>query len=204
MVEVGVAEVIAFVAVVPAKVTVPLLCAKVPLFVNVPLMVITPEYAVSELAALIVKLLKAIVGVPVVVIAVDPPNVAVSLPAPSTPLTTILPVTVYAALGVTVVPLLIVIADKDLAPTPVIVIIPAVENVVVAVDVKLPVPVKVVPLMERFEFAASDIPLLIVILLSATVPDPELLSAVVPLNVVVLFPAARVPVPLSVTLPVIE
>ena len=132
MVDDGVADAIFFI-VLPAKVTVPLLWLNVPSFVKLPFTVMIPEYEVKVLPVFIVRLLKEKVGVPLVVMAVVPPKVAVLFPALSipVPLTARSPLTVYAALGVSVVPVLITTILKFLVPAPVKVVTPALEKVVV-------------------------------------------------------------------------
>ena len=113
--------------------TVPLLLLNVPSFVKLPFTVMIPEYEVKVLPVFIVRLLKEKVGVPLVVRAVVPPKVAVLFPALRipVPLTTRPPLTVYAALGVSVVPVLITTILKFLVPAPVKVVTPALEKVVV-------------------------------------------------------------------------
>src|ERR1700741_237806 len=89
-------------------------------------------------------------------------------------------------------------------PAPVIVVVPARLKVVVALETNDPVPVNAGPLIEKFEFAVRDLVAEMVMLLNVTVPVPEFVSVVAPLNVVVLFPALSVPVPVKSRFPVIR
>jgi hypothetical protein len=102
-----------------------------------------------------------------------------------------------------VVPTLMVTALKLVAPVLVNVAVPARAKTVVAVDKKLPVlKVSVAPVIVKFELAMNDLAAPMVMLLKVTVPDPLFEKIVAPLKVVVLFPAANVPVPLTARLPV--
>ena len=92
---------------------------------------------------------------------------------------------------------------KSIVPAPVRVVVPALAKIVAADEEKFPVPVNVVPLTITSEFAVNEFPAEIVTLLKETVPDPVFERIVVPPKVVVLLPAASVPVPLSLRLPVI-
>ncbi len=164
---------------------------------------IVPDADVKVFAGLITTELKKTTPGEVIEIAVAPSNVVVLFPVFRIPVTERFPATVYAALGTRVVPALMVMSLNLFVPVPLSVVVPALPKTVVADDVKFPVAVNVVPVTVTFEFTVKDLPAVTVTLLNATVPDPALVRIVVPPKVVVLLPAASVPAPLRLRLPVI-